>query len=87
MAHERACRLCGCTQDHACYDEERGACAWASADVCTHCAGTAKYLADRLDSTVPLALALDVPHIGIAVNHAEQLARIFAHFDLVPARG
>jgi hypothetical protein len=25
---ERACRLCGCTQNHACVDDERGACSW-----------------------------------------------------------
>lgn len=87
MATERTCRLCGCSTFHACHDEVRGACAWAGPSLCSHCAGTAKYIADRLDGTIPLSLALDVPNIAIEVHHAEQLRRIFAHFDLVPAHG
>lgn len=35
--HERTCRECACTQNHACFDEERGACHWVEEDLCSHC--------------------------------------------------
>lgn len=76
---EPACRLCGCTHTNACYDEERGACSWATPDLCSHCKGSLEYLARRLEGTIPFAVALDVPHIAIATHHAEQFARILEH--------
>ena len=36
-ASERACRVCGCTQDHACVTDD-GPCAWVEADLCSACA-------------------------------------------------
>lgn len=33
----RSCRVCGCTEDNACVDDERGACWWVDADLCSHC--------------------------------------------------
>lgn len=33
----RRCRVCGCTQEHACVDPEHGACWWIEADLCSHC--------------------------------------------------
>ena len=33
----QVCRLCGCTESNACYDEFRGACSWIDSDLCTHC--------------------------------------------------
>lgn len=33
---ERACRVCGCTEDSACFTDE-GPCGWAEADLCTAC--------------------------------------------------
>ncbi|QAT44140.1 hypothetical protein EQM06_09660 [Aminipila luticellarii] len=32
----RKCRVCGCTQDHAC----PGGCYWVEDDLCSKCAGT-----------------------------------------------
>jgi hypothetical protein len=33
-----ACRVCGCTEDHACETDE-GPCAWAEPGLCTACVG------------------------------------------------
>lgn len=33
----RRCRICGCTQDHACVDPDHGACWWVEPDLCSHC--------------------------------------------------
>lgn len=33
----RRCRVCGCTQDHACVDDEHGPCWWVEPDLCSHC--------------------------------------------------
>ena len=33
----RRCRVCGCTEDHACVDDEVGPCWWLEADLCSHC--------------------------------------------------
>jgi hypothetical protein len=37
---ERACRVCGCTQNQACVDD-RGPCWWVGKDLCSHCADPA----------------------------------------------
>ena len=35
----KVCRVCGCTEDHACFDEiEQQPCSWAEEDLCTVCA-------------------------------------------------
>lgn len=34
----RACRVCGCWECDACWDEDAGACWWVAADLCSHCA-------------------------------------------------
>lgn len=35
---DRACRLCGCTQEDACFDEAFGPCFWVGDDLCSQCA-------------------------------------------------
>lgn len=32
------CRVCGCWEFNACWDDEVGACWWVEADLCSHCA-------------------------------------------------
>lgn len=32
------CRVCGCWQYAACWDDERGSCHWVADDLCSHCA-------------------------------------------------
>jgi hypothetical protein len=34
LAH---CRICGCTDEHACLDDEVGPCWWLEPDLCSHC--------------------------------------------------
>lgn len=44
----RKCRVCGCTEDHACYNPKDGPCSWAEDDLCSHCAVRA--FQQRVDS-------------------------------------
>lgn len=37
MMGEAACRICGCTQERACVDDEHGPCWWVQEDLCSHC--------------------------------------------------
>ncbi|HEV7345744.1 MAG TPA: hypothetical protein VGN60_08970 [Devosia sp.] len=39
-ADERRCRVCGCTQNNACWADPVGACWWAEPDLCSHCQPT-----------------------------------------------
>lgn len=32
------CRVCGCWEYDACWDEDEGACWWVEADLCSACA-------------------------------------------------
>lgn len=34
------CKVCGCTEDHACYDADYGSCWWVdeTETLCSHCA-------------------------------------------------
>lgn len=36
---EATCRVCGCTEDHACYAPGHGSCWWADEEktICSHC--------------------------------------------------
>ena len=34
----RMCRVCGCWEYAACWDEDLGACWWVEDDLCSHCA-------------------------------------------------
>ena len=34
----RHCRVCGCTEDHACIEEDGFGCSWREADLCSVCA-------------------------------------------------
>lgn len=54
----RRCRICGCTQDHACVDPQFGRCWWIEADLCSHCGEPAIVAAvyDRLARRPPLPL-------------------------------
>ena len=33
------CRVCGCWEMAACWDDEAGACWWVAPDLCSHCPG------------------------------------------------
>lgn len=33
----RTCRVCGCTENDACYHPKGGSCWWVEADLCSHC--------------------------------------------------
>jgi len=35
---EVACRVCGCTENRACFHPDHGACWWVEYDLCSHCA-------------------------------------------------
>jgi hypothetical protein len=35
------CRVCGCSQDDACWHDELGACEWAEVNLCSFCVGIA----------------------------------------------
>lgn len=37
-APERTCKVCGCTDARACYDELTHACWWVGDHLCSHCA-------------------------------------------------
>ncbi len=38
-SNKRSCRICGCTDDNACVDEETGeTCTWVEDDLCSNCA-------------------------------------------------
>ena len=54
---ERQCRVCHCTQDHACVDPVHGPCWWLEADLCSHCGEPAIVAAefDRLKHDVNFA--------------------------------
>lgn len=76
---EPTCRLCGCTETNACYDEERGACGWAAPGVCTHCADSIALLGELLDGggrAEPVPEGTEVGEISLPVHHAEQLRRV-----------
>lgn len=32
------CRVCGCWEYDACWDDDSGACWWVTPDLCSHCA-------------------------------------------------
>lgn len=32
------CRVCGCTENQACYSHNHGTCWWVEPDLCSHCA-------------------------------------------------
>lgn len=36
---EVSCRVCGCTNDNACADEDGNGCSWAEPDLCSECVG------------------------------------------------
>ena len=37
-SNKRSCRICGCTDDNACVDEETGeTCTWVEDDLCSNC--------------------------------------------------
>lgn len=40
--HTPYCRVCGCTQNDACWDEEEGSCYWVEEDLCSACVGKGK---------------------------------------------
>lgn len=51
-----ACKICGCTEQHACVDErgERENCSWASPGLCSFCADSIKQLKPFIDAVKEL---------------------------------
>ena len=47
------CRVCGCTQDDACYHEALGTCDWEQPDLCSFCAYIASGDLDRNEVEQP----------------------------------
>lgn len=55
----RCCRMCGCTDERACVDEDGIPCAWAEPDLCTSCVESfeiARYRCTLCDKTELLEL-------------------------------
>ena len=71
------CRICGCTDDHAC----EGGCCWVDADhtVCSSCAGTREDLAGTLKDIVRLRTKYRRPGliVAIAVSVAQDAVKRF----------
>lgn len=74
------CRLCGCTEHNACYDDERGACSWAAPDLCSHCVDSVSLLEELITGESPTDRVQhctgDVGEITLPMHHAEQLLKI-----------
>lgn len=46
----RTCRICECTEDTPCVNDEIGvACSWVAEDLCDFCAIVMQYFLDRAD--------------------------------------
>lgn len=43
-----ACRVCGCTEDRACVESERGPCCWLEDDLCNYCGEALDQLAVKM---------------------------------------
>jgi len=37
IENKRVCRICGCSDDNACYNDDMGICWWVEKDLCSHC--------------------------------------------------
>ena len=58
------CRVCGCWDYDACWDDEAGACWWIAPRLCSHCAGSTvhgfeTFMATMRANRFPAALAAD----------------------------
>lgn len=51
-----SCRVCGCTEDHACTDDrgERDNCSWAAPSLCSYCADAIKQLMPLLQQVIDM---------------------------------
>lgn len=79
---ELTCRLCGCTENDACYDEERGPCSWVKASLCNHCTDSIAIvgaLVDVTDDDRSLGELADDAVIEIKPHHLKQLLKIVNH--------
>lgn len=47
----RSCRVCGCTDDHACVDTDLGPCWWVEDDLCSHCSPDITNFKEEVDRT------------------------------------
>ncbi len=37
IKQKRICRVCGCSDESACFNEDMGFCWWVEDDLCSHC--------------------------------------------------
>lgn len=67
---EPTCRMCGCTWNNACFDDQRGSCSWIEDDLCSHCE-------ESLQSGLRLLERPDgVDTVPISVVDLEQLLKM-----------
>ena len=74
-----ACRLCGCTEELACYDDERDACHWVEENLCFHCKDSVALIEELVSGTgrsEPSNPDDDVGEIIVPMHHAHQLLKI-----------
>lgn len=70
--HEkRVCRVCGCSDDSACYSEEMGFCWWIEKDLCSHC--DAETIAMHKNDIYDLSNELK-PSNGVQLNQLSRKA-------------
>ena len=84
---ERTCRLCGCTPNHACQDEDRGACHWVADDLCSHCQDSLSLVAEifaGIGRSEPIKPDTEYDEIRLPMHHAEQLVKIGRHLGALP---
>lgn len=70
------CRMCGCTDHEACYDEERGACHWHEAELCSHCAETVGVLRAAVEEPIDADEVREDVKVELGLHHAGQLLKI-----------
>jgi len=71
----RTCRVCGCTDQSACFNEDMGFCWWVEKDLCSHCdpetvaieSGVAYDIANSLTSP-PAPLLIKERRVNTGVN-------------------
>lgn len=76
---EATCRMCGCSENDACVDDERGACSWAEPGLCSHCDDTIKVVAGLARGVSRFG----AEHCVLSPYHMLQLDKMLQH-QLVP---
>lgn len=60
----RACRMCGCTDTHAC----EGGCFWVETDLCSACRQANPFLVMGVDDRLPLVKRFDADQCRAALG-------------------